>query len=687
MIKDKIADKLALIVIVVVLFGSLVIQSVQSQNTPASPSFTQYSEALFSDEIITLEILVDQSKWDEMIANAQSKTYIMADVVVNGVTYQNVGVRTKGNASLSQVAQSTSPKRYSLRIKFGEYIDGQTCLGLDELVLNNMISDPSYMKEYLSQELMRFIGVEAPLTNYASLSVNNEGIGFYVALESYGESYDRRVFGDNDGEYYNVKTMEMGGDMQNRGQGGFAFGQQQNQPDQQAPNTDDWQDRQGFVGQGGGTRGGSLEYTGDDLDSYPAIFDNALGKVSSSKKQRVVTALKALNDGKDLESYFDMDQVIRYFAAHTFLVSMDSYYSNMAQNYVIQERDGVISILPWDYHLSYGGFQSGTATQIVNAPIDTPLSGVTLESRPLLNAVFSSETYLGLYHLYLQQIVTDYFGSGLFEETVRELQSKISTYVENDPTAFTSFDEFNQTVDTLINFNLLRAQSIDGQLDGSIPATTEGQTSSSSALIDASAINMADLGSMGGGGNRNQMPQGNMEWTPGEMPNREDGDLPGAWNPEGEQPGGQDQPGWGTDENSLPQAMPDQQLMRQAMEIVQAAGGELTDLVKEQLLALGITEEQISFFEQMSGGFSPGGSPDGDNMPPDGETFPLQTAPQDGQTPPEANMQPPVQPGQTGTSTTSSTTGSASSYTLQLGILGGILAIAILLVVKFKRSY
>ena len=677
MIKEKITEKLALIVIVVVLFGSLVIQSVQSKNSVITAPLTQYSEALFGDEIITLEILIDQSKWDEMIANAQAKTYIMADVVVNGVTYQNVGVRTKGNASLSQVSQSGSPERYSLRIKFGEYIDGQTCLGLDELVLNNMISDPSYMKEYLSQELMRYIGVEAPLTNYASLSVNSEGIGFYVALESYGESYNRRVFGDNAGEYYNVKTMEMGGGMQNRRQGGFAFGQQQDQADEQVPNTDDWQDRQGFVGGGGGSRGGSLEYTDDNLESYPAIFDNALGNVSSAKKQRVVTALKALDDGVDLESFFDMDQVTRYFAAHTFLVSLDSYYSNMAQNYVIQERDGVLSILPWDYHLSYGGFQFGDASQIVNAPVDTPLSGVTLESRPLLDAVLSNETYLGLYHQYLLQIVTDYFGSGLVEESVRDLQSKISTYVENDPTAFTSFDEFNQAVDTLITLNLLRAESITGQLDGSIPATTEGQTSSSSALVDASEIDMADLGSMSGGGNRNQSPQGNMEWTPGEMPGSEEGGFPG----------GQNQQGWGMGENGFPETMPDQELMRQAMEIVQAAGGELTDQVKEQLLALGISEEQISFFEQMSGGFTPGGRTDGQMMPPDGETFPGQAAPQDGQMLPEADQQPPGQTGQTGIPATSSVSGAASSYALQLGIPAGILLVAILLVAKFKRSY
>ena len=685
MIKNKITDKLALIAIVLVLTSVVLIQGAESQSTPTANYLTQYTETLFGDEIITLDIKVDQSKWDEMIANAQAKTYIMADVVVNGVTYQNVGVRTKGNASLSQVSQSSSPERYSLRIKFGEYIDGQTCNGLDELVLNNMISDPSYMKEYLSEDLMRYIGVEAPLTNYASLSVNSEGIGFYVALESYGKSYSRRVFGDNASNYYNVKTMEMGGDMQNRRQGGFAFGQQQNQAGQQAPNTEDWQDRQGFVGQGGGSRGGSLEYTDDDLESYPAIFENALGKVSSSKKQRVVTALKALSDGDDLESYFDMDQIIRYFAAHTVLVSMDSYYSSMAQNYVIQERDGILSILPWDYHLSYGGFQSGTASEVVNAPIDTPLSGVTQESRPLLDAVLSNETYLGLYHQYLQQIVTDYFESGLFEETVRNLQTKISTYVENDPTAFTGFDEFNQAVDTLIDLNLLRAKSIAGQLEGSIPATTQGQTANSSALIDATEINMSDLGSMSMGGNRNQIPQGDMDWTPSAMPRIDEGEIPSEWNLEGGLPAGRIQRGQGMDGNSILQALPDQQLLLQAMEILQESGGELTDEVKEQLLALGISEEQLSFFDQMSGNFPFGDIPDGQNMPPDGQqAFPGQTAPQDGQSSPEENSQPPIQPEQTRTSTTSAITGSISGYALQLGILGGILAFAIVLVVKFK---
>ena len=421
------------------------------------------------------------------------------------------------------------------------------------------------------------------------------------------------------------------------------------------PATEDWEDRQGFVGRGGGSRG-SLEYSDDDRKVTPAIFDNALQNVTLAEQQNVIDALKALSSGENVENYINVDQVLRYFAAHTFLVSMDSYYSNMAQNYVIQERDGVISILPWDYHLSYGGFQSGSASKIVNAPIDTPLSGVTMESRPLLNALLSNEEYVSQYHQYLQKMVTEYFESGLFEETVRNLQNKIASYVETDPTAFYNIDEFNQAVETLIDFNLLRAESIAGQLDGTIPATTEGQSIDSSTLIDASSIDMSDLGSNGMGGGGGVKPEGGM------------GEVPGAM-PEG---------GMEENPNNPMQDMPDRDLMRQAMEIVQAAEGELTDEVKEKLLALGITEDQLAFFENSQGGFPMGGGMPGQGIPQDGQAPPGLSQPN--QTPPEITEESTTAPA-------SNMTNPFSTNFVWIGVLGAILAVAIIVVAKYKRSY
>lgn len=536
MITKKMIDKLVLVVILLSLLGSFAITTNAAEGSAAQTKTTAYVAELFGDSVIELDVQVEQEVWDEMIANAQAKTYIMADVVINGVTFQNVGVRTKGNASLSQVSQSTSPERYSLRIKFDEYIDQQTAFGLDELVLNNMIADPSYMKEYLSQDLMRFIGVESPLTNYVSLSVNGEGIGFYVALESYGESYNLRVSGDTASNYYNVKTMEIGGGNNMQAGGGAPQQPQAGQAGGRAPDIADWQNREAFVGGGRGNAGGTLEYIDDNPESYPAIFDNAVSNVSSDDQTKLVEALEALSSGEDIESYFDVDQILRYFAAHTFVVSLDSYYSNMAQNYVIQERDGVVSILPWDYHLSYGTFQSGSASEIVNAAIDTPVSGVTMESRPLLNALLTNPTYLKLYHQYLDLIVDEYIESGLFAENVRALQEKIAPYVQEDPTAFYTYEEFNLAVDTLIDLNLLRAESVAGQLSGTIPSTTDGQTADSALLIDASTIKMSALGSMEMGGNRGDRPDGNQGMPTGApgmptgdpgMPTGEPGMFPG----------------------------------------------------------------------------------------------------------------------------------------------------------------
>ena len=52
----------------------------------------------------------------------------------------------------------------------------------------------------------------------------------------------------------------------------------------------------------------------------------------------------------------------------------------------------------------------------------------------------------------------------------------------------------------LETFCLLRAESIAGQLDGTIPATEEGQAADSTALIDASEIDVTAMGSMNAGG-------------------------------------------------------------------------------------------------------------------------------------------------------------------------------------------
>ena len=104
----------------------------------------------------------------------------------------------------------------------------------------------------------------------------------------------------------------------------------------------------------------------------------------------------------------------------------------------------------------------------------------------------------------------------------------IAPYVKKDPTAFYPYQEFKAGVDTLRAFCLFREESVEGQINGSIPATTSGQAEDSSALIDASSITLSDMGSMGSSGGGGFKPNNDQSRGPGAAPagNTKPADFP-----------------------------------------------------------------------------------------------------------------------------------------------------------------
>lgn len=476
-----------------------------------------YVSAMDKTQILDVQIIADENNWADMLDNATAEEYIPATVVINGTKIENVGIRPKGNSSLRTVAQDDTTDRYSFKIEFDHYISGQTWMGLDKIALNNMQGDSTYMKEYLSYDLMDYAGVEAPLYTFSNISVNGETWGFYLAVEVLEDSYAKRVYGNDHGKLYKPESMDMGGSGQrdegnadgNRqrperlpGQENITAGNtpaSENRPARNIPD-DTLQREQGGPGGFGGQSGGAtLQYTDDEISSYSTIFESSVFDTSDKDFMRVINALKKLNAGEDLESAVDVEATLKYFAAHTVLVNLDSYVSNMCHNYYLYEENGQLTILPWDFNLAFGGFQSGNASSVVNFPIDTPVSNVSLEERPMIGKLLEVPEYLELYHSYLTEIVDGYFSSGLFEQTIDSLDALISPYVEADPTAFYDYASYKSGVAELKELGLLRAQSVEGQLNGTIPSTTDGQNAAPDALVDASDIDLSLLGSMGGG--------------------------------------------------------------------------------------------------------------------------------------------------------------------------------------------
>ena len=172
----------------------------------------EYETALFdTDSVISVNILMDDADWNAMLENSTAEEYYQCDVEINGTTFYRVAIRPKGNTSLTSIANDPTTDRYSFKLEFDHYVDGQTCFSLDKLILNNNYADATNMKEALIYDMYQYLGADASLYNYAKLSVNGEYWGVYLALEAVEDSFLLRNYGVQDGELYKPDSMNIGG--------------------------------------------------------------------------------------------------------------------------------------------------------------------------------------------------------------------------------------------------------------------------------------------------------------------------------------------------------------------------------------------------------------------------------------------------------------------------------------------
>ena len=635
-------DIICCIAVVFALLVTVLFMNAEALGIQAADKIMGYEERLFDEtKVHTVDIVIDD--WDGFLTTCQSEEYSVCNVLIDGEAYTNVGIRGKGNTSLSTVSSMDSD-RYSFKIEFDQYDSTKSYYGLDKLCLNNIIQDNTYMKDFLAYQLMEEFGVDAPLCSYVYITVNGEDWGLYLAVEGIEDGFLRRNYGSDYGQLYKPDSMSFGGgrgngkdfnmedfdfsqlenfgfgiqdsnensdgtssesesfrnpfgdmfggempdmsdvfggempDMDNMpwggeaSEGGFPGGNMQMPEGMEFPGgniqmpegmtipegaeedgdsaaenegngSEKSESRKDFSSMMGGFGMGStdvkLQYIDDNASSYSNIFNNAKTEITETDEQRLIASLKALAEGENIESVVDVEEVIRYFVVHNFLVNGDSYTGSMIHNYYLYEEAGKLSMIPWDYNLAYGTFQGSNASDAVNDPIDSPVSG-DMSERPMMNWIFESEEYTEIYHQYFAEFIEKYYTNGELAELIDYTAKLIASYVEKDPTKFCTYEEFETGVTAMREFCLLRAESVAGQLDGSIPSTSEGQSTDSSNLVDASELNISDLGTMGGmggggfgdfGGNRGNrtengftMPE-SMEFPNGNMQMPQGGNL------------------------------------------------------------------------------------------------------------------------------------------------------------------
>lgn len=422
---------------ILVIIFTLVIFDYFSTNLTADTAVnntTTVEDVIFPhNKVIDVNIEIDEDLYSEMNTNAMSEEVVMANITYNGYTFNSIGIRPKGNSSLRDVAQSDSD-RFSFKVDFNYYLEDQDFYGITKINLNNIFSDPSMMAEYLGYEMLDELDAVSSRTTYVALSINDEYFGLYLSVEQVNNSFLKDHYGDASGELYKP-DMGVGSD---------------------------------------------LAYISDDGTAYSGVFPE---NMESSDNKELTTLIKTLEDGGNLDDILNVDSFLKYLALSTMTVHLDSYQGGMYHNYYLYNNNGIFEWISWDLNMIFNGFpQSGLSdAEAVEFLIDEPVKGA-IEKYPLIQAIFKNEAYVEQYHKYLEILSAGYLSGDTINQKVLSTYEMIKDYVEIDPTAFYTYEEFETAlfVDegeniSLLNFIEQRVTNVSKQLSKEIPSTNNGE--------------------------------------------------------------------------------------------------------------------------------------------------------------------------------------------------------------------
>lgn len=372
-----------------------------------------YKDVFTEDEISTVNVKISEDDWQDILDNAKDEVYHTADITVNGTTVSNVGFRTKGNSTLTSVADSDSD-RYGFKIKFDEYVDSQTLNGLDMMVLNANFADPSYMREYLAYAASESIGAITPFASYSKLYINDEYYGLYLSIESYKDSFVERYTSDDKAVLYKADKDNC------------------------------------------------TLLSNDDGSG----FDIEYGKKNESGQ--INNLISILNDTtsenyKDLESILDVDSVLKAMAVNVVTGNYDSYSGSKAHNYYLLYSDGTFKYIGWDYNMAFGGFVEDGGSSIT-VEVSDPFFSVDSSQRPLMSKLLEIDEYNQKYLSYVEELKT-FFSD--YENKINTIADFIREDVKTDPTAFYTIDDFEKNIsDTGTDLSQITAK---GGKNGQMP--------------------------------------------------------------------------------------------------------------------------------------------------------------------------------------------------------------------------
>ena len=339
---------------------------------------------------------------------------LKATVIIDGVKYDSVGVRHKGNSSYFNVRKTGSSK-LPFNIKVNHVKKGQRFPGgYTSLKLSNVFRDPSFLREAMAYEIAGKY-MPAPRANFVRLYVNDQLLGLYNSTESVDEKFLEENFGTDKGTLIKCDPNWHG-----KTKKGCMKG-----------------------------HNGSLNYLGQDSVCY---FDFYEMKSDHGWNDLIKLVRTLETEPKDIEKILNVDRALWMLAFNNVLVNLDSYTGRLCHNfYIFKDAEGRFNTIPWDMNMNFGGFRFLDDRTVLTVEKMQRMSVITNYkniTRPVISKLLENSMYRKIYIAHIRTILNENFSNGDYEKRAKAIQASIDFYVKNDTNKLYTYEKFKQNLTT-----------------------------------------------------------------------------------------------------------------------------------------------------------------------------------------------------------------------------------------------
>ncbi|MEC7646135.1 MAG: CotH kinase family protein [Bacteroidota bacterium] len=347
---------------------------------------------------------------------------IPAKLTLNGIVYDSVGVRYKGNSTFC-LPNDNGNRKVPYNIDINYFIEDQTLLGYKKLKLANAWMDPTFMKDIVASNIYRKY-LPSGEANLIKLHVQGDYLGLYVNVESINKQFLKKHYDEKKGPLFKCDNIDR-------------FCDTANAPSAMPPN---------------------LYYMGDDTTLYYNSYDMK----SDHGWEDLVNLIKTIEtDFNNIDSVLNVDRTLWAFAANQVLLNLDCYNTYYVHNYYLyQTKDGLFQMIPWDLDNSFVGailgnfFPWSTAYEYDPYSVgeDHNNNGFldTWEERPLVQKLLADPLYRDIYNAHLRTIINESLDTSFIRSEITHLQQLAYNAADNDQNKLFSIQDYFSNVESAL---------------------------------------------------------------------------------------------------------------------------------------------------------------------------------------------------------------------------------------------